>query len=165
MVEWQGQASTGDGMLQLVSFFLGDEEYAIDVLKVQGIDRVSEITRVPRAPDFVQGVINLRGKIVPIIDLRSRIGLPPKEADRNSRVIVVDMGREVVGLRVDGVREVLRVPASVVEPPPDMTNAESNEFVEGMGKLEDRIILILNVDKILDSSERQALRNFTEDQS
>ncbi|HFE51833.1 MAG TPA: chemotaxis protein CheW [Bacteroidetes bacterium] len=152
-------------MLQLVSFFLGDEEYAIDVLKVQGIDRVSEITRVPRAPDFVQGVINLRGKIVPIIDLRSRIGLPPKEADRNSRVIVVDMGREVVGLRVDGVREVLRVPASVVEPPPDMTNAESNEFVEGMGKLEDRIILILNVDKILDSSERQALRNFTEDQS
>ena len=150
-------------MLQLVSFFLGDEEYAIDVLKVQGIDRVSEITRVPRAPDFVQGVINLRGKIVPIIDLRSRIGLPPKEADRNSRVIVVDMGREVVGLRVDGVREVLRVPASVVEPPPDMTNAESNEFVEGMGKLEDRIILILNVDKILDSSERQALRNFTED--
>ena len=165
MVEWQGQASTGDGMLQLVSFFLGDEEYAIDVLKVQGIDRVSEITRVPRAPDFVEGVINLRGKIVPIIDLRSRIGLPPKEADRNSRVIVVDMGREVVGLRVDGVREVLRVPTSVVEPPPDMTNAESNEFVEGMGKLEDRIILILNVDKILDSSERQALRNFSEDQS
>jgi len=162
MAEWHEQESTSGGMLQLVSFFLGDEEYAVDVLRVQGIDRVTEITRVPRAPEFVEGVINLRGKIVPIIDLRRRIGLPSKPPDRESRIIVVEMGREVVGLRVDSVREVLRVPRSLTEPPPDMANAENNDFVEAVGKLDDRLILILNVDRILDSSERQALRDFSE---
>ena len=148
-----------DDMLQVITFFVGKEEYGINILRVQAIDRVSEITRVPRAPEFVEGVINLRGKIVPIVDLRRRMGLESRAPDRHSRIIVVELGDEIVGLRVDSVREVLRIPTALTEPPPDMTSSEEADYVEAVAKLDDRLVLILNVDRILRPFEKQALRD------
>ena len=102
--------SAVDEMLQLVSFKIGDEEFAVDILKVQEINRMIEVTRVPNAPEHIDGVINLRGKVIPIIDLRSRFGMARKEKDKNTRIVVVEVSGKIVGFVVDAVREVLRIP-------------------------------------------------------
>ena len=105
-----GQTLAVDEMLQLVSFKIGDEEFAVDILKVQEINRMLEVTRVRNAPDHIEGVINLRGKVIPIIDLRSRFGMARKDKDKNTRIVVVEVSGKIVGFVVDAVREVLRIP-------------------------------------------------------
>lgn len=113
----QSQKKQDDELLQLVTFSIGEEEFGVNILKVQEIIRTMEITKVPRAPEFVEGVINLRGKVIPIIDLRRRFGLVPKAHDKNTRIIVIEINNIIVGFVVDAVSEVLRIPASTVEPP------------------------------------------------
>jgi len=105
-------------LMQLVTFSIGEEEFGVDILKVQEIIRTMEITKVPRAPIFVEGVINLRGKVIPIIDLRRRFGLETRAHDKHTRIIVIEISNMIVGFVVDSVSEVLRIPASTVEPPP-----------------------------------------------
>ena len=114
----QTRAERDEEILQLVTFHIGEEEFGVNILDVREINRMMEITRVPHAPEFVEGVINLRGQVIPIVDLRRRFGLKAVEHDKNTRIVVVELADKVVGFLVDSVSEVLRVPNSVVEPPP-----------------------------------------------
>lgn len=140
--------ATDSGILQLVTFRLGSEEYALDILKVQEINRMVEITSIPNAPPYVEGVINLRGKVIPVVNLRKKFGLDSKERDSQARIIVVDVGT-TVGLIVDSVSEVLRISSDTVEPPPPMTATGSSEYIKGVGKLSDRLLILLDIEKLL----------------
>ena len=145
--------AAGPEILQLVSFKLDNEEYAVDILKVQEINRMVEITSIPNAPSSVEGVINLRGKVIPVVNLRKKFGLVSKEMDSQSRIMVVDVGT-TVGLIVDSVSEVLRLSSDTVEHPPSMTaNNGSSEYIRGVGKLEDRLLILLDIEKLLGNGE------------
>ncbi|GEM_PF-241925 len=146
------------GVRQLVTFHLDGEEFAVEILKVQEIIRRIDPTRVPNAPDFVDGVINLRGKVVPVICLRKRFGLPAPEntAAAMGRIVVVEVGGTVAGLAVDSVSEVLRLPEDTVEPPPRLAKVD-RDYVCGVGKLQDRLLILLDVDRILSEAEKSAL--------
>ena len=144
-------------LLQLVTFSIGGEEFGVDILKVQEIIRMLDITRVPKAPDFVEGVINLRGKVIPIIDLRKRFGLASKGHDKNTRIIVIDINDMIVGFIVDSVSEVLRIPADTVEPPPPVVAGLDSEYISGVGKLDDRLLIFLDLDRLLSQEERDVL--------
>ncbi|CUS98332.1 chemotaxis protein CheW [Candidatus Chrysopegis kryptomonas] len=145
-------------MLQLVSFKIGSEEFGVDILKVQEINRLVQITQVPNAPSFIEGVMNLRGKVVPIVNLRKRFGLSLKEYDKNTRIIVVDLNGKTVGFIVDSVSEVLRVSKNVVEPPPELVSGIDSEYITGIAKLEDRLLILLDLEKILTVEEKQTLK-------
>ena len=145
-------------LLQLVTFRIGEEEFGVDILRVQEIIRIMEITRVPKSPDFVEGVINLRGKVIPIIDLRKRFGLEVKEYVKHTRIIVIEISNMIVGFVVDAVSEVLRVPADTVEPPPPaVMGGIDSEYISGVGKLEDRLLILLDLDKLLSQEEQAEL--------
>jgi purine-binding chemotaxis protein CheW len=146
-----------DELLQLVTFSISEEEFGVDILKVQEIIRTMEISKVPRAPDFVEGVINLRGKVIPIIDLRRRFGLAHKKHDKNTRIIVIEMTDVIVGFVVDAVSEVLRIPASTVEPPPPVVAGMDSEYISGVGKLESSLLSLLDLDKLLSRDDMAAL--------
>lgn len=115
-----------------------------------------EVTRVPNAPHHVDGVINLRGKVIPIIDLRCRFGMPRKEHDKHTRIVVVELSGRVLGFVVDAVREVLRIPRSVTEPPPSITGGVNEEYITAVGKLEDRLLILLDLEKVLGADMKAA---------
>jgi purine-binding chemotaxis protein CheW len=144
-------------LIQLVSFNIGDEEFGVDILKVQEINRMLDVTRVPNAPEYVDGVINLRGKVIPIIDLRRRFGMERKEHDKNTRIVVVELSGKVVGFVVDAVSEVLRIPKSVTEPPPPIVAGIDAEYITAVGKLEDRLLILLDLEKVLSAEEKHEL--------
>lgn len=137
-----------DEVFQVVSFDIGTEEYAVDILDVQEIIRMVEITPVPKAPYYVEGVINLRGKVIPIIDLRLRFGLSAAERTKETRIVVVDISRVVLGLVVDSVSEVLRIPSSVIEPPPTGKQGGA-EFHKGVGRVDGRLLILLDLTRLL----------------
>jgi len=144
-------------LMQLVTFSIGEEEFGVDILKVQEIIRMMEITKVPRAPEFVEGVINLRGKVIPIIDLRRRFGLSARGHDKHTRIIVIEINNMIVGFVVDSVSEVLRIPSSTVEPPPPVVSGMESEYISGVGKLEDRLLILLDLDRLLSREEKVSL--------
>lgn len=144
-------------LIQLVTFSIGEEEFGVDILKVQEIIRTMEITRVPKAPDFVEGVINLRGNVIPIIDLRKRFGLETRSHDKHTRIIVIEINNMIVGFVVDSVSEVLRIPANTVEPPPPVVAGLESEYISGVGKLEDRLLILLDLDRLLSGEEKDVL--------
>ncbi|MBI9071785.1 MAG: purine-binding chemotaxis protein CheW [Melioribacteraceae bacterium] len=150
-------ASSESEILQLVSFKIGEEEFGVDILKVQEINRMLEITQVPNTPDFVEGIINLRGRVIPVIDLRRRLEMDRKEYDNHTRIIVVDIQGKTIGFVVDEVSEVLRISKSVTEPPPDIVGGVSSDYIVSVGKLEDRLIILLDLDKILSVEEKASL--------
>lgn len=147
-----------DELLQLVSFKIGEEEFGVDILKVQEINRMLQVTRVPNAPDYIDGVINLRGKVIPILDLRTRLSMPRKEHDKDTRIVVVELGGRVVGFVVDAVSEVLRIPKSVTEPPPAVVSGIDAEYITAVGKLEDRLLILLDLERILSAEENQKFK-------
>ena len=153
-VEENGGVSVVGEMLQLVTFNLGSEEFALDILLVQEINRRVEITKVPKTPEFVEGVINLRGKIVPVLDLRKRFGLVGHEFTAQSRIIVVNIDNRVLGLLVDSVSEVLQIPAHTIEPPPPLVAGIDAAYIKGIGKLEDRLLILLDLGKVLSANEK-----------
>lgn len=146
-----------NALLQLVTFTINREEYGVEILKVQEIIRTMEITKVPRAPDFMEGVINLRGKVIPIIDLRRRFSLPPKTHDKDTRIIVIDVNGIIVGFVADAVSQVLRIPASTVEPTPPVISGIDAEYISGVGKLDDRLLILLDLDKLLSTEDIEKL--------
>jgi purine-binding chemotaxis protein CheW len=148
-----GHASPDGELLQLVSFEVGEEEYAVPILSVQEINRMMQITRVPQSPPFVEGVINLRGKIIPVIDLRKRFGLTELENSDDVRIIVVEVSNRVIGFTVDRVNEVLRINSNIVEPPPSMVCGLDTEYVQGVGKLDDRLLILLHLEKLFTAAE------------
>ncbi|MAG37218.1 MAG: chemotaxis protein CheW [Dehalococcoidia bacterium] len=144
---------------QLVVFTLNTESYGVDIGSVREIIRMLDITRVPRTPAFVEGVINLRGKIVPVVDLRHRFGFPTGERDKESRIVVVDTGGQDVGMVVDAVTEVLRISSDSVEPPSNVVTGTDTDYLRGIVKLEGRLVILLDLDRVLSSREVRALRD------
>lgn len=144
-----GALSSGEQVLQLVTFTLEDEEYAVDILNVQEINRITEITKVPNAPDYVEGVVNLRGKVIPVINLRKKFGLSEKDTDETSRIIIMDIRGVTNGLIVDSVSEVLRIPSNIVEPTPPMASDVSSRFIKGIAKLDERLIILVDIDNLI----------------
>lgn len=145
-----GEAATSDNReIQLVAFNLGAEEYAIDILSVQEINRVLPITRIPNAPSFVEGVINLRGNVIPVLDLHKRLELPARSNTEQTRIIILKEGEIVAGIIVDGVTEVLKINRDQIEEAANITTSVDAEFLMGVGKLSDRLIILLNLEKVL----------------
>lgn len=135
---------------QLVVFRLSDGLYGINIARVSGIERVQEITHVPKTADYVEGIINLRGKVIPIVDLRKLFLLPPKEKTRDTRIVVVHVGGMPIGCLVDAVTEVLRISTDSVEPPSPMIASVSGEdYLRGIAKLPNRMILLLDLEKVM----------------
>lgn len=148
-------------ILQLVTFKLGNEEFAIDILKVQEINRIVEITKVPKSPDFVEGVINLRGKVIPVIELRKKFCLEEVEHTKETRIIVVDINDNIMGLIVDSVSEVLRLSEDTIEPsPPIVAGGIDSEYIQGVGKLDDRLLILLNLNNLFSKEENKVLSTF-----
>jgi purine-binding chemotaxis protein CheW len=142
---------------QLVVFELADEFYGINIAVVESIIKMQEITQLPQTPAYIKGVTNLRGTVLPVIDLRIRFGLETQKDTKQTRVIIVTMGAVKVGLMVDGVSEVLRISDESIEPLPPMVNSVNSDFLKGIVRLEDRLIILLEVEKVLDLEEQQAL--------
>ncbi|MDP9347925.1 MAG: chemotaxis protein CheW [Gemmatimonadota bacterium] len=143
--------------LQFVTFRLGREEFGLDVFSVHEVLRHQEVTPVPRAPEFVEGVIDVRGALVPVVDLRRRFELPHAPIDSDTRIVLVEFGGERLGLVVDAVTEVLRVPETAVSPPPQYIRGLAAEFVRGVIRREARLIVLIDIDRILSTQERIAL--------
>lgn len=137
------------GSMQLVSFRLAEEEYGIEITKVQEIILVGEITRVPQTPAFIKGLINLRSTVIPIVDLRSRFNLPTQEPTDETRIMVVNVGGKTIGIIVDAVSEVLRISQEQIAPPPPTVAGLGREYLTGLVKLESRLLILLDIDKIL----------------
>ena len=150
-------SAVSGGERQLVVFLLGAESYGVEISRVHEIIRLQAVTRVPRAPAFVEGVINLRGKVIPVVDLRRRFGLPTAEHTRASRIVVVEIGDQVVGVVVDGVSEVLSVNSATVEPPSPVVAGVDSEYIHGIAKLPERLVILLDLDRVLARDERRAL--------
>jgi len=142
---------------QLISFAVGEEEYGLDILKVKEVIRIREITRLPKAPSFVRGIINLRGDVIPIVDLRDRFGLENKEYTEMTRVIVVDVESKLVGMVVDSASQVVRIPEDQIDPPPPIVGGLSAEYIKGVGKIDQRLVILLNIDRILSDPEKEEL--------
>lgn len=143
--------------VQLVTFRLGGEEFGLDVFQVHEILRYSEPTPVPRAPAFVEGVLDVRGTLIPIVDLRKRFELPRVTYDDDTRIVLVDFQAERLGLVVDAVTEVLRAPETAVQPPPAYFKGLAAEFIRGIVRLEGRLVVLIDLERILSSQERMAL--------
>ncbi|MBJ6723743.1 chemotaxis protein CheW [Geomesophilobacter sediminis] len=144
-------AYKGDGqheLIQLVSFNLGAEEYAVEVLKVREIIRMTAITHVPNTSHGVEGIINLRGKVIPIISLRSRFGMMPADYDHHTRIMVMDIDGKLMGFVVDGVSEVIRISSAEIQPPPDMVGGADQDFISGVIQHGDHLLLLLQLDKM-----------------
>jgi purine-binding chemotaxis protein CheW len=154
----QEEAIAAEDLLQLVSFNIGEEEFGVDILRVQEINRMVDITRVPNAPDYVVGVINLRGKVIPIIDLRRRLGMQTKEYGKDTRIVVIELDGKVIGFIVDSVNEVLRIDSNITEPPPPMVSGIDSEYITAIGKLEDRLLILLDLNRILSGKEKEELK-------
>ncbi|HWQ62175.1 MAG TPA: chemotaxis protein CheW [Negativicutes bacterium] len=143
------ESTYADKEIQLVVFKLGREDYGITILQVQEIKRIMDITRVPNSPDYIKGVINLRGSVLPVIDLKKRLALPPVDATDDTRIIIVKVEEIVVGLIVDGVSEVTSLSSDNIEPPHTVVSGVSAQYLSGVGKQADNLLILLNLAAIV----------------
>ncbi|HJF30490.1 MAG TPA: chemotaxis protein CheW [Sporosarcina psychrophila] len=146
--------------MKAIIFQLLDMEYAISVDIVQSIEKVLSITRVPKTPAYVKGVINLRGIVTPIVDLRERFGLTPKEMDDSTRIIIVTLDEYDVGLIVDSANDVLDIPVDSIEPQPEVVGSIESDFISGVAKVEKHLLVMLNLDKVLEPVKRVTTDEF-----
>jgi purine-binding chemotaxis protein CheW len=149
----RNEQAANSGLLQLVSFNVGEEEFGLDILRVQEIIRTQQLTRVPNLPDYIDGVINLRGKVIPVVALRRRLGLGSVPADKRTRIVVVDINGQVLGFVVDAVSEVLRINTNTVEPTPRLGHVE-RDYISGVGKLDSRLLLLLDLERLMADEQR-----------
>jgi len=145
------------GTMQLVSFRLGQELYGIEITKVREIILITEITRIPETPGFVKGLINLRSSVIPIIDLRTRFGLPEGALTDESRIMVVHVRGKTIGIIVDSVSEVLRIKRDQIAPPPPTVAGIGHEYLTGLVKLEQQLLILLDLDHLLGEEAQEAL--------
>ncbi|EST52540.1 chemotaxis protein CheW [Brevibacillus panacihumi W25] len=141
------------GEVKVIVFRLQDEEYGVEVHQVKAIEKLEHITRVPRTPKFVKGVINLRGVVTPIIDLRKRFDLEESEYSDSTRTIIVAVGDLEVGLIVDAANDVIDIPVDAIEPPPEVVGGVEAAYLRGVAKLDNRLLILLNLDKVLSTEE------------
>jgi purine-binding chemotaxis protein CheW len=137
-------------VIQLVGFRLDNEDYAIAITKIQEIILMKPITRIPQVPSFIEGLINLRGSVIPIINLRKRFGLPTRDVDDETRTIVVNIHDKTVGCIVDAVTQVMRINRDQIQPAPLSVVAISHQYIAGLARLDDRLIIILDIDRLFD---------------
>jgi purine-binding chemotaxis protein CheW len=147
---------------QVVGFRIGNETYGVRIGSVREIVRVPEITAVPNAPDVIEGVINLRGKIIPVMDLRKRFGSPAAQPDKKNRILVVELDDKLVGLIVSSASEVLKIPPSEIESPGSVFAEGESSYVTGVGKLKGRLIILLDIARLLRHSEFKKLEEAAE---
>jgi purine-binding chemotaxis protein CheW len=151
------ETEKNEEIIQLVSFNIGAEEFGVDILQVQEINKLVQVTKVPNSPVFVEGVINLRGKVIPIVDLRTRLGMEKRVHDKNTRSIVVEIEGKTIGFVVDSVNEVLRIPKSITEAPPAIVAGIDANYITSVAKMEDRLLILLDLDKILTTEEKKLI--------
>jgi purine-binding chemotaxis protein CheW len=151
------EAKSTESETQLVVFILDQEEFACKITDVREVLKMMKITPLPRCLDFVEGVINLRGEVIPVIDLRKRFGLAEAGRTESSRIIIAEVASSLVGLIVDSVSEVIRIPDKQIQETPDRVAGTRTHLILGVGKIEDRLLIILNLEKILTSEEQIAL--------
>lgn len=149
----QAANTVNDPILQWVTFRLDNETYGINVMRVQEVLRVTEIAPVPGAPDYVLGIINLRGNVVTVLDTRQRFGLPQHEDDDSTRVVVIESERTVVGILVDSVAEVVELRRSAIESSPSVGNDESSKYIEGVANNEGELLILVDINKLLSEDE------------
>lgn len=149
-----------DEVLQWVTFKLENEVYGINVMQVQEVLRYSEIAPVPGAPLYVLGIINLRGNVVTVIDTRARFGLEPREVTDNTRVVVIESEKQVIGILVDSVAEVVYLKASEIDDAPNVGNEESAQFIQGVSNREGELLILVDLDKLLSDDEWDELKQF-----
>jgi len=142
-----------DPVLQWVTFRLADETYGINVMQVQEVLRVTEIAPVPGAPDYVLGIINLRGNVVTVLDTRKRFGLPTTVTDDATRIVIIESGQNVVGVQVDSVAEVVELRRSEIEMSPAVGNEESSKYIEGVASNNDELLILIDINKLLSAEE------------
>lgn len=140
-------------VLQLVGFNVGREFFGVSIGAVKEIIRVPDITPVPDTPDFVEGVVNLRGRIVPVVDMRRRVGIQSAERNRGNRILVLELAGKVVGLIVDSASDIIKISEEAIEPPPDIVSSIGAEYVTGVGKLEGKLIVLLDLTRLLSAEE------------
>lgn len=145
----QSQRQADAGTIQVVSFRLANEEYGIEITKVQEIILVGEITRVPQTSPHIKGLINLRSTVIPIVDLRLRFGMPEEAATDETRIMVMNVGGKTTGIIVDAVSEVLRISTEQLAPPPPTVSGLGRDYLTGLAKLEKRLLILLDVDRLL----------------
>src|SRR6266540_731998 len=138
---------------QFVAFRLAGETYGVPIMQVHEIIRSCEITRIPRSLPHVRGVVNLRGNVVPVIDLRMRLGLPPIDLAPEARIIVVEIGSGTVGIMVDAVSQVIRIPVEQIEQPSSMIASADTDLIKGVGRLDDELVIILDVVRALHAKQ------------
>ena len=146
-------------ILQLVGFKIGQEEFGINILAVQEIIKIIDITTVPNASDYIAGVINLRGRIIPIVHLRKRLHMPVIETDKKTRIIVVEINDKTIGFVVDEVQEVLRISTDITEKPPELVAGVDSEYITAVAKLENRLLILLDLEKTLANDELEELND------
>lgn len=149
--------NTAQGEEQLVVFDLAAEAYGVDIGAVREIIRMQDITKVPGAPEIVEGIINLRGNVIPVVDLRKRFRLEVTKRDKDNRIVVVDIGGQDIGVVVDAVNEVLRIASDSVEPPSSVITTAESVYLLGIVKLEGRLVILLDLEKVLTDSEKASL--------
>ena len=142
------RAENTDELLQLVTFNVSDEEFAINIVNVKEINRIVDITRVPNVDEYIIGVINLRGKVIPIIDLRKKFGMQAVEHNKSTRIVVVEQSNHTIGFIVDCVNEVLRINKNITEQPPQTGTKIDKDMITAIAKLEDRLLILLDLDKL-----------------
>lgn len=152
--------SSSEELLQLVICQLSNEEFGIGISRVKEIIRVPAITKVPQVLSYVEGIINLRGSLIPVINLAERFGLSHSERDENSRIVVVELDKLTAGMIVDSVTEVLRIPSGSIEQAPDLiTRGVSEKYIQGVGKLDDRLLILLDIDRIFTEEQKKIINN------
>ena len=154
---YKEQKNENIDLLQLVTFNIGTEEFGIDIHSVQEINRMTHITKVPNAPHFVEGDINLRGKVIPVIDLRIKLKIEKKEYNHSTRIIIAEVNNKIIGFIVDSVNEVLRIPANLTEPPPPIIEGIKSDFIKSVGKLSDRLLILIDIEKIIQTNEKKII--------
>lgn len=153
---------TKSSILQLVTFIIEKEEFGIDILNVQEIIKPVDITRVPNSSPYVKGVINLRGRIVPVVDLRARFHLPLRTPNKETRIVVVELEDKVVGFLMDAVKQVIRVDKAIIEPPPPQATSVDSNYLKGIAKLEDRLLTLLDLKILLGDTELSPTSTYPE---
>jgi purine-binding chemotaxis protein CheW len=151
-----------DKEIQVVGFRIGRETFGVPISMVREIVRVPEITSVPNAPDYIEGVINLRGRIIPVLDLRKRFGAKSAEPNKKNRIVVVELGARAIGLIVNSASEVLRIPPSEIEEPHSVFQEGELDFITGVGKLKGRLVMLLDLNRILQRGELRGLAEAAE---
>ena len=143
---------------QLVVFRLYEEEFGVEITKVREIIKPRHITRLPHVDDYIEGVTNLRGEVIPVICLRKRFGITAQENTQDTRIIILEVNENPVGFIVDAVTETLRLPETSIEPPPSSVEGLKSDYLAGVGKLDDRLLILLEIDKILSTEEKIQLQ-------